>query len=94
MVQEGRRRPDAALSVRVEPVSLSQTTGRDYNRVLWGASTGRDATVEGNKDLQMSFSSQKRIPGHNTYRGDCRTNWIKRQRNGIARSHPDGEGTS
>ena len=93
VVSKTRRRFNSTLPLWTTPLPSKRATGRDYHTVLRCACTRRNTTIEGHQDLQMLVGSSKRSPRDNQNRGNSKTNWITRQRNGIAGRHTHGQGT-
>ncbi len=94
LVRERWRGFNSTLSLWTAPVPVSGTGGRHYCDVLRGAGARYNVTGERDENTQVSHSGSQRLPGDNQDRGDSEANWIKRERNGVSRSHIDGQGVA
>ncbi len=94
MVRERWQRFNSTLSLRTTPVPVSGTGGWHYCNVFRGAGARYNVTGERDENTQVSHSGSQRSSGDNQDRGDSEANWIERERNGISRSHIDGQGVA
>ena len=94
LVRTGRRRPDPAMSVWANALSISRTGGRDYRIALRCAGAGCHLTVKGHQDLQMFAGSPQCLSGYDTHRGHSSEHWIKGKGNRIASRHSYGAWTT
>jgi hypothetical protein len=91
LVRKGRRRSDPTMPLWSDQLPVQRAGGRGYHHALRSASAGCDVTRRRNKDSEVPASSSQCASPTHTYWGHRKQNWIAGERNGITRSHPDGQ---